>query len=138
MSEIVEIPKKRKRVAYVSNKDLLVELEKMKETGKISNELGTMIIKIATRFATKPNFSGYSYVNEMVADAIFTVILYIHNFNPEKSQNPFAYITQIVSNSFKGFLNREKRMAKTKKEMIEAHLMDSNRLEKFLPQSTEE
>lgn len=138
MSETIETPKKRKRVAYVSNKELLVELAKMKETGKISNELGTMIIKIATRYATKPNYSGYTYIHEMVADAIFTVILYIHNFNPEKSQNPFAYITQIVDNSFKGFLNREKRISKTKKEMIESHLMDSNRLEKFLTQQTEE
>lgn len=121
----------RKRKAYVTNKELLVELEIMKETGKITPELGKMIMKIASRYATKPNFSSYTYINDMIADAVYTVCIYIHNFNPEKSQNPFAYITQIVSNSFKGFLNKEKKISNTKKELYEQHLQDCNKLDKF-------
>ena len=115
----------------ISNKELLTELHKMKETGKISNELGVMIMKIARKYATKPNYSSYTYIQDMISEAIYTVCLYIHNFDPEKSQNPFAYITQIVHNSFNGFLNKEKKLSNTKKAIYEQHLQDNNRLDKF-------
>lgn len=121
----------RKRVAYVTNKELLVELKKMKETSKISNELGMMIMKIARKYATKPNYSSYTYIQDMISEAICTVCLYLHNFNPEKSQNPFAYITQIVHNSFNGFLNKEKKLSNTKKALYDQHLQDNMKLEKF-------
>lgn len=36
-------------------------------------------------------------------------ILYIHNFDPEKTDNPFAYITQIISYAFIRRIQKEKK-----------------------------
>lgn len=107
---------------YVNNKDLLealIEYQKQcKEAEDAGDELprvpdyvGTCIFQIATRLATKPNFSGYSYKDDMISDGIENCLLYINNFNPEKSQNPFAYFTQIIWYAFL------RRIAKEKKQM---------------------
>lgn len=107
---------------YVNNKDLLEALiayqKQCKEAEDAGDELprvpdyvGTCIFQIATRLATKPNFSGYSYKDDMISDGIENCLLYINNFNPEKSQNPFAYFTQIIWYAFL------RRIAKEKKQM---------------------
>lgn len=115
---------KGKRVTrnYVNNKDLLDALVKYKkdsreaedagdERPRVPDYIGTCIFQIATRLATKPNFSGYSYKEDMISDGIENCLLYIMNFNEEKSQNPFAYFTQIIWYAFL------RRIAKEKKQM---------------------
>jgi DNA-directed RNA polymerase specialized sigma24 family protein len=81
------------------------------ELPRVPNYIGTCIYQIATRLATKPNFSGYSYKEDMISDGIENCLLYIGNFNPEKSKNPFAYFTQIIWYAFL------RRIAKEKKQM---------------------
>ena len=65
------------------------------EPPKMSEYIGECIYKIATRLSTRPNFINYTYRDEMICDAIENCIQYIGNFNVEKSNNAFAYITQI-------------------------------------------
>lgn len=114
--------KKPRKRNYVNNKDLLEALIKYQkdcreaedtgdETPRVPDYIGTCIFQIATRLATKPNFSGYSYKEDMISDGIENCLQYIHNFNPEKSQNPFAYFTQIIWYAFL------RRIAKEKKQM---------------------
>ena len=102
---------KKKKRNYVNNKDLYDHLVKYHESYLKSQEAGLpkpevpryiaeCIIKIAQKLATKRNFSQYSYVEEMILDAIENVIRYIHNFNPEKSNKPFSYITRMAHNAF--------------------------------------
>jgi DNA-directed RNA polymerase specialized sigma24 family protein len=73
---------------------------------------------IGERLATKPNFRKYSYTEEMQGDGNLACIRYIDNFNPEKSQNPFAYFTQIMVHAFVGRLNTEQ-----KQQYVKARLM---------------
>jgi DNA-directed RNA polymerase specialized sigma subunit len=105
---------------YVNNKDLLEALIEYKKQCKEAEEsgddlprvpdyIGTCIFQIATRLATKPNFSGYSYKEDMISDGIENCLLYINNFNPEKSQNPFAYFTQIIWYAFLRRIQKEKK-----------------------------
>jgi hypothetical protein len=107
---------------YVNNKDLLEALVKYKndcieaenageERPRVPDYIGHCIFQIGTRLATKPNFSGYSYKDDMISDGIENCLLYIMNFNAEKSQNPFAYFTQIIWYAFL------RRIAKEKKQM---------------------
>jgi hypothetical protein len=107
---------------YVNNKDLLDALVKYKndcieaenageERPRVPDYIGHCIFQIGTRLATKPNFSGYSYKDDMISDGIENCLLYIMNFNAEKSQNPFAYFTQIIWYAFL------RRIAKEKKQM---------------------
>jgi DNA-directed RNA polymerase specialized sigma24 family protein len=55
----------------------------------------------------------------MISDGIENCVLYIHNFNPEKSQNPFAYFTQIIHYAFLRRIQREKKQLEIKSKIIE-------------------
>lgn len=52
----------------------------------------------------------------MVSEAVYTCLKYSKGFKPEKSDNPFAYLTQICKNSFKGYLNAQKKYKNIKDE----------------------
>lgn len=76
---------------------------------KIPNYVGEAILLIATKLSNKPNFSGYSYKDEMIADGIENCLMYLHNFDPQKTNNPFAYFTQIISYAFIRRIEKEKK-----------------------------
>lgn len=100
---------------YVNNKDfydaLIVYKNKMIENPdtKVPDYIGKCIMAICTKLSTKPNFSGYSYRDEMVADGIENCIAAVNGFDPEKSSNPFAYFTQIAWNAFIRRITKEKK-----------------------------
>jgi len=105
---------------YIDNKTFYEAIKKHKETVKaavaegkpkpiLPNYLGECILLIANRLATKPNFINYSYKDEMIADGIENCIMYIDNFDPEKSTNPFAYFTQIIYFAFLRRIQKEKK-----------------------------
>ena len=111
---------KRTKRNYVNNKDLLaslIEYQKLckeaedsgDEKPRVPNYIGECIFQIANRLATKPNFSGYSYKEDMISDGIENCLQYIHNFDPEKSSNPFAYFTQIIWYAFLRRIQKEKK-----------------------------
>lgn len=111
---------KQKKRNYVNNKDLLdalIEYKKQckeaedsgEESPRVPDYIGHCIYEIATRLATKPNFSGYMYVDDMISDGIENCLRYMHNFDPEKTQNPFAYFTQIIWYAFLRRIQKEKK-----------------------------
>jgi len=81
------------------------------ETGlpMISEYLGSVFLKIAQRLSFRPNFINYAFKNDMISDGIENCLHYIHNFNPEKSNNPFAYFTQIIYYAFIRRIQKEKK-----------------------------
>lgn len=117
-------------IHYVDNKKLYGEMIKFinlcnaaKEAGeprpKIPEYIGQCLLKISTRLATKPNFSSYTYKDEMISDGIEVCIRYIHNFNPDKSNNPFAYFTQFIYNAFLQRIQKEKKQVYIKGKSFE-------------------
>lgn len=110
---------------YVNNPDFLEALiehkrlcEESRKEGKelpvVSRYIGECIQSIAYRLATRPNFSGYSFKEDMIMDGIENSLLYIENFDPEKSSNPFAYFTQIIWFAFLRRIAKEKKHLYTK------------------------
>jgi hypothetical protein len=77
--------------------------------GQISNELGTMFLKLVERYSHRANWRGYTYVDEMRGQALVQLAQIGLQFNEAKSDNPFAYYTAAVNNSFTRVLNLEKR-----------------------------
>lgn len=115
---------------YVNNKEFLVaiiaykqEISDAEVLGKpkprITNYLGECFLKIATHLSYKPNFVNYMFKDDMVCDGIENCIQYINNFNPEKSQNPFAYFTQIIHYAFLRRIQREKKQMEIKNKILE-------------------
>ena len=85
---------------------------------RVTEYIGECIYKIATRLSTKPNFINYSYRDEMICDGIENCLQYIENFNGEKSQNAFAYVTQIIYFAFLRRIHKEKKQAAIKQRSI--------------------
>ena len=121
---------KKKSEHYVNNKELLEALivyrEKVgiaKEKGlpkpRITNYLGSCFLKIATHLSYKPNFVNYMFRDDMISDGIENCVQYIHNFDPEKSRNPFAYFTQIIHYAFLRRIQKEKKQLDIKNKIIE-------------------
>lgn len=115
---------------YVNNKSLYTEmvkyrqrylesLENGEERPRIPEYVGLCIFQIATRLATKPNFYNYSYKDEMISDGVENCINYIHNFDPDKSNNPFAYFTQIIYYAFLRRIQKEKKQQYIKHKTLE-------------------
>lgn len=77
--------------------------------GKITNKLGTMFLKLVERYSHRANWRGYTYVDEMRGQALLQLSYIGLQFNEMKSDNPFAYYTAAVNNSFTRVLNLEKR-----------------------------
>ena len=121
---------RKKSEHYVNNKELLealiVYLAKVahaKENDlpkpRITNYLGSCFLKIATHLSYKPNFVNYMFRDDMISDGIENCVQYIHNFDPEKSRNPFAYFTQIIHYAFLRRIQKEKKQLDIKNKIIE-------------------
>jgi hypothetical protein len=92
-------------------------------TPQVYEYIGECIVSIANKLANKPNFANYPFREEMISDGIENCLLYLTNFNPKKSSNPFAYFTQIIYFAFIRRIEREKKHLYTKYRMIEDSLM---------------
>ena len=85
----------------------------------MSNYIGECFLKIATHLSYRPNFINYMYREDMIGDGIENCIQYIHNFDPEKSSNPFAYFTQIVYYAYLRRIAKEKRQQAIREKILE-------------------
>jgi hypothetical protein len=98
---------------------------------RVSEYIGSCIIMIAQRLATKPNFANYVHREEMIGDGIENCLMYIDNFDPKKSKNPFAYFTQIIYFAFVRRIQKEKKQMYVKMKMME-HLDDKGVIRKII------
>jgi hypothetical protein len=136
--------KRKRSVHYVNNKEFLAalveyrrqvreaaekeipgitdeQLKKWSSPNKppIPNYIGECILKIATHLSFKPNFVNYMFKDDMISDGIENSIQYLYNFDPEKSQNPFAYFTQIIHYAFIRRIGKEKKQLEIKNKILE-------------------
>ena len=86
--------------------------------GKIGAELAKMYIKLVERYGSKSNWRGYTYLDEMRSNALLQLSMVGLQFNESRSENPFAYYTMAVKNSFRRVLNDEKKNQKIRDDML--------------------
>ena len=120
----------KKKEHYVNNKEFLAALisyrqdvaiakEKGEPKPRVPEYIGDCFLKIATHLSYRPNFVNYMFKDDMICDGIENCLQYIDNFNPEKSQNPFAYFTQIIYFAFLRRIQREKKQLDIKTRILE-------------------
>jgi DNA-directed RNA polymerase specialized sigma24 family protein len=102
------------KTAYDTYKKAQKKSTRKLKSPKIPEYIGECLLMIANRLSNKPNFASYTFREDMISDAIENCILYMHNFDPKKSQNPFAYFTQIIHYAFIRRIEREKKHSYTK------------------------
>lgn len=114
---------------YVNNREFTkaikewkIEWDKAKaedqEPPGITSYIGECFYKIAKKYSTRPNFSGYTYKEDMISEAVLICLKYAHNFDAEKSDNAFSYFTQYCHNAFIQYISKENRFSDFKFDMI--------------------
>ena len=120
---------KKDSTHYIDNKEffkamsewkiLVIEAENLGEgRPPVTEYIGECFLKIAEHLAFKPNFMNYAYKEEMIGDGIENCLMYAHNFDPEKSRNPFSYFTQIIYYAFLRRIEKEKKQSYIKFKCI--------------------
>jgi len=118
-----------KKEHYVNNKDFLAamtEYRKLVQEAKkkgvqkppVTDYIGECFLKIANHLSYRPNFINYTFRDDMISDGIENCLQYLDNFNPETSNNPFAYFTQIIYYAFIRRIQKEKKQITIKQRMI--------------------
>jgi len=87
--------------------------------GQTTEQLARMYIKLCERYSMRGNWRGYTYVDEMRGQALLQLAQIGLQFNELKSQNPFAYYTAAINNSFTRVLNLEKRSQNIRDDLLE-------------------
>jgi hypothetical protein len=95
-----------------------------KDAGQITNTLARMMLKLCERYATRGNVRGYTYNDEMKGQAILQLTQIGLQFDESKSDNPFAYFTAAVTNSFVRVINIEKRNQNIRDDILEINGMN--------------
>ena len=115
---------------YINNKTLYgamihykSEVKESEEKGVdkpiVPNYIGQSILLICNNLAKKPNFSGYTYKGDMISDGIMDCVAAVDKFDPDRTNNPFAYFTQIAWNAFLRRIQKEKKQTYIKHKNFE-------------------
>ena len=121
---------KAKKEHYVNNKEFLEAMKaykksvnkakrEKKEKPPVTDYIGSCFLKLANHLSYRPNFINYTFRVDMISDGIENCLQYLNNFNPKKSNNPFAYFTQIIYYAFVRRIQKEKKQSNIKYKMIE-------------------
>lgn len=116
-------------INYINNKDLFEELKTYRVMYLVSVQTGTerphipdpiawAIMRISNKLMNSFRFVNYTYKEEMIGDAILKCCAKIHLFDPDKSENPFAYITQIAWNAAINRIKFEQNQSSVKARII--------------------
>ena len=90
-----------------------------REHGAMTRKLAMMFMKLCERYATRSNWRGYTYNEEMRGQALLQLSQIGLQFDESKSSNPFAYYTAAITNSFTRILNIEKKMQNIRDDILE-------------------
>ena len=106
----------KKKNHYVTNDEILNEMNKYNESGVISDELGGIFMKIASGLANRGSYAGYSWKRDMIGEAVYTCVRYAHNFDVGKlnKSNAFGYFNMICYHSFLNYIKKQKKHSKIK------------------------
>lgn len=116
---------------YIDNKKFYQEMldwkkqvKEARETGDtlppVTEYIGRCFLEIAENLSKKPNFMNYAFRDEMIGDGIENCLMYCENFDPDKSNNPFSYFTQIIYFAFIRRIQKEKKQNYIKYKFLES------------------
>ena len=136
----MNIKTKKEKPHYVNNKEFLAAMIDFREAvqhaeknkldrPRVTDYIGSCFLKIANHLSYRPNFINYTFRDDMISDGIENCLQYLDNFNPEKSNNPFAYFTQIIYYAFIRRIQKEKKQVTIKQKLIMEHNYDDMALQ---------
>lgn len=120
---------------YINNREFYEELieyfDNLKKESDISIPecIWLKFHKLTVRISMLPKFSGYTYKEEFMSDAILLCAIKVTKFNPKKSQNPFAFFTQIITNCYWARIAGENKEVNKKKDLLYLYKEDKSEMD---------
>lgn len=125
---------------YIDNKKFCEEMSAWKllvieaeecgdERPPVTHYIAESFLKIAEHLSHRPNFINYPFREDMIGDGVENCLLYAHNFDPDKSSNPFSYFTQIIYYAFLRRIEKEKKQAYIKYKCMQMKDIDGKFIE---------
>lgn len=125
------VKKQKKKEHYIDNQKFYDEMIQWKKSIKeaeetdepkppISDYIARCFLQIGENLAKKPNFMNYPFKEDMISDGVENCLMYCENFDPEKSNNPFSYFTQIIYYAFLRRIQKEKKQNYIKYKYLES------------------
>jgi len=93
---------------------------------RIPEDLGKVIWDIANGLASRPNFGGYTYKDEMIMDGVMDCMKYIHKFDAIKYDKPYSYINKIIWQAFLRRIDKEKKQQYIKYKLTMSNIYGNN------------
>jgi hypothetical protein len=124
------VPTKKKKNHYIDNvvffeamkeyrEAYLVSLEKGEPRPRASDYIGNCLLLIAKNYSNNSNFRNYPFREDMIFDGVETCLKYMHNFDPNKSNNPLAYFTRTIHFAFLNKIKKEKKELYVKQKSLQ-------------------
>jgi len=105
-----------------TNEDLLEGMKRSKAKGKVSDQLGEFFLYIAPRRLNSKQYNRLTYADDMIQYAIMMMLKCYVDFDPQKSNNAWAYIITLIDSAFLQYMNRERKQALLKEELLERRI----------------
>lgn len=86
--------------------------------GKINDRLAYYFMLLVERYSRRGNWRGYTYNDEMRSCALLQLSQIGLQFNEAKGDNPFAFYTTTIKNSFTRVFNVERKVQNIRDDML--------------------
>ena len=107
------------QVVITNNTELLKAIHYSKLYETTLNNLAVYIEHVAEVTGTRKKFNLYSFYDDIKQDAIVAMIMHYKKFDPSKSNNPYAYLSQICQSSFCRTISKHRTQEQIKKDFTE-------------------
>ena len=114
---------------YLSNADLLIELNNCIELDKTTNKICEYFHAMAKNISHKYSYRRYyNEIDDMIQEAVINCLKGVNKFTGEKykNPNPFSYFTTTIINSFNLFLKKKYKYDNFKMEIVEEYYKEKN------------
>lgn len=112
---------------YLSNHNLLEQMELSKQQNKMTDDLSKMVMLLCERIANRPNFAAYTYIDDMKSYALLNIVKNWRSFDATKSSNVFSYLSTYIFNSFIQYLKAEKKQRNIRDSLLVHEGLDPSR-----------
>lgn len=90
---------------------------------RVTESIGKKILLIVNGLSKHPSYCGYTYIDEMVSEAIDNCIRCVKNYNPDVETkggkpSPFNYFTMVSARAFIRMIYKEKKQMATKAAIL--------------------
>lgn len=105
---------------YVENDEFLEEIRKTQEKGKYTEKIGKILLNIVDGIGSRPNFSNYTWLEEMKGDALIIALKAVYSYDIDHPKNnPFGYFSRTIWWSFLTTIKKENQKGKIKTKLFD-------------------